>query len=67
MMSDIQLTGEDILESLISEIEKAYNGTVLEKWIEQEDNGQVWLCYALKDKIGIVKVPIETGGVVDES
>ena len=66
-MSDIQLTGEDILESLIPEIEKAYNGTVLDKWVEQEDNGQVWLCYALKDKIGIVKVPIETGGVVDES
>ena len=59
-MSDFNIDSDDLLESIVSEIEKAYNGKILEKWCEVEnENGQVWLCYALKDKIGIVKVPIE--------
>jgi hypothetical protein len=60
-MSDLNIEADDLLSEVVPEIEKAHNGTVLDKWCEVEnENGQVWLCYTLKDKIGIVKVPIET-------
>jgi hypothetical protein len=59
-MSDIELTGEQFIDMLSETAEKEY-GAIIDKWFEVDDKGNVIsVCFAIDNKIGYVKVPIET-------
>ena len=65
-MSDtIEISGDDILSMLTENVTKGYGGEIVDQWLEREDGtDNIWAAFVLKDKIGIVKIQIGTGGTI---
>ena len=65
-MSDtIEISGDDILSMLTENVTKDYGGEIVDQWLEREDGtDNIWAAFVLKDKIGIVKIQIGTGGTI---
>ena len=65
-MSDtIEISGDDILSMLTENVTKDYGGEIVDQWREREDGtDNIWAAFVLKDKRGIVKIQIGTGGTI---
>jgi hypothetical protein len=59
-MSDIELTGEQLIDMISETVEKEY-GKIIAKWFEVDDKGNVIAaCFGIENKTGsFVKVPVE--------
>ena len=64
-MSDVQITGDDLLDMVQKKVLEDYSTTytlpyIENRWIEQEnDTKQIYACFQFKDKIGVLKVLVE--------